>query len=161
MQTQDIRKFVRVIAKRSGVPGRIWPHLFRHSLATAMLSRGASIYSIQALLGHTFISTTMEYYLHPSARTSEAITTAAFRPTSSPLPTVGGCRAGSAHPRTAQNEKSAYCSAAIPRKAVTWHVGKLPSGATPKSKRKLAPLALAAALVAANAAAVFTVQVES
>jgi integrase/recombinase XerD len=68
LQTQDIRKFVRVIAKRSGVPGRIWPHLFRHSLATAMLSRGASVYSIQAILGHTFVSTTMAYYLHPSAK---------------------------------------------------------------------------------------------
>jgi len=68
MQTQDVRKFVRVIAKRSGVPGRVWPHLFRHSLATALLNRGASIYSIQALLGHTFVSTTMEYYLHPSAK---------------------------------------------------------------------------------------------
>ena len=68
LQTQDLRKFVRVIAKRSGVPGRIWPHLFRHSLATAMLNRGASIYSIQALLGHTFVSTTTEYYLHPSAK---------------------------------------------------------------------------------------------
>lgn len=72
LQTQDVRKVVRVAAKRAKIPGRVWPHLFRHSLATAMLSRGASIYSIQAILGHTFISTTMDYYLHPSSRNVKA-----------------------------------------------------------------------------------------
>ena len=72
LQTQDIRKIVRVIAKRAGIPGRVWPHLFRHSLATAMLDRGASIYSIQAILGHAFISTTMDNYLHPGTRNVRA-----------------------------------------------------------------------------------------
>ena len=72
LQTQDIRKMVHVIARRSGVVGRIWPHLFRHSLATAMLDRGASIYSIQAILGHSHISTTMDYYLHPGNRNVRA-----------------------------------------------------------------------------------------
>ena len=72
MQTQDIRKFVRVMAKRCGIEGRVWPHLFRHSLATSLLSRGASVYSIQALLGHTFISTTMSYYLHPTNKNIRA-----------------------------------------------------------------------------------------
>jgi site-specific recombinase XerD len=33
-----------------------------------MLDRGASIYSIQAILGHSHISTTMDYYLHPGTR---------------------------------------------------------------------------------------------
>jgi site-specific recombinase XerD len=65
---QDTRKILRVLAKRAGVKGRIWPHLLRHSLATAMLDRGALPQTIQAVLGHTFISTTMEYYLHPSKR---------------------------------------------------------------------------------------------
>ena len=72
LQTQDVRKFVRVAAKRAGVEGRVWPHLFRHSLATSLLSRGASVYSIQALLGHTFISTTLNYYLHPNNRNIRA-----------------------------------------------------------------------------------------
>jgi integrase/recombinase XerD len=72
LQTQDVRKFIRVLARRAGIPGRVWPHLFRHSLATALLNRGASVYSIQALLGHTFVSTTMSYYLHPSAKNIRA-----------------------------------------------------------------------------------------
>jgi site-specific recombinase XerD len=61
MQTQDVRKIVHVVAKRAGIVNRVWPHLFRHSLATDMLERGASIYSIQAILGHAYVSTTMDY----------------------------------------------------------------------------------------------------
>jgi integrase/recombinase XerD len=68
LQTQDVRKLIRVMAKRAGVSGRVWPHLFRHSLATAMLTRGASVYSIQAILGHAYVSTTMDYCLHPNSR---------------------------------------------------------------------------------------------
>ncbi len=72
LQTQDVRKIVRTTARRAGIERRVWPHLLRHSLATALLSRGASVYSIQALLGHSFVSTTMEYYLHPSSRNVRA-----------------------------------------------------------------------------------------
>ena len=36
-------------------------HLFRHSMATAMLNNGASIRYLQALLGHTSITTTQIY----------------------------------------------------------------------------------------------------
>jgi site-specific recombinase XerD len=50
------------------LPRAAWPHLFRHSLATDMLERGASVYSIQAILGHAYVSTTMDYYLHPNSR---------------------------------------------------------------------------------------------
>jgi integrase/recombinase XerD len=72
LQTQDVRKFCRVLAKRAGVSGRVWPHLFRHSLATMLLDRGANIYSIQAILGHADVQTTMDNYLHPSARNTKA-----------------------------------------------------------------------------------------
>jgi integrase/recombinase XerD len=72
LQTQDIRKLVRTAAHRAGIRKRVWPHLLRHSLATALLNRGASVYSIQAQLGHTFVSTTMDYYLHPSAKNLRA-----------------------------------------------------------------------------------------
>lgn len=72
LQTQDMRKFVHVAAKRAGIPGRIWPHLLRHSLATAMLDRGANVYAIQAQLGHAWITTTLEYYLHPSRKSVQA-----------------------------------------------------------------------------------------
>lgn len=72
LQTQDVRKIVRVIAKRAGLSGRVWPHLLRHSLATAMLQRGCSVFSIQLILGHSNVGTTMDYYLHPSMQNVRA-----------------------------------------------------------------------------------------
>ncbi len=61
--TQDLRKLVHVVAKRAGMAKRVWPHLFRHSLATNMLIRGAHILAIKEQLGHAFVETTM-VYLH-------------------------------------------------------------------------------------------------
>lgn len=56
-----LRKLVKVVAKRAGIKKRIYPHLFRHSLACNLLNRGANILTIQALLGHSDIRTTMIY----------------------------------------------------------------------------------------------------
>jgi integrase/recombinase XerD len=61
--TQDLRKLVHVVAKRARIQKRVWPHLFRHSLATNMLIRGAHILAIKEQLGHAFVETTM-MYLH-------------------------------------------------------------------------------------------------
>ena len=61
LEPQDIRKLVHVVAKRAGFTRRIWPHLFRHSLATNMLNRGAHIFAIKDQLGHAFIESTMIY----------------------------------------------------------------------------------------------------
>lgn len=65
--TGDLRKLVKVVAKRMGFTKRVYPHLFRHSLATNMLNRGATIYTIQQQLGHAYMETTM-VYLHPALR---------------------------------------------------------------------------------------------
>ena len=56
-----LRKMVKVVAKRAGIKKRVYPHLFRHSLACNLLNRGANIMTIQALLGHSDIRTTMIY----------------------------------------------------------------------------------------------------
>ena len=61
--TQDLRKLVHVVAKRAHIQKRVWPHLFRHSLATNMLIRGAHILAIKEQLSHAFVETTM-VYLH-------------------------------------------------------------------------------------------------
>jgi integrase/recombinase XerD len=58
---QDLRKIVRVEARRAGMSQRVHPHLFRHSLAMAMLNRGAHPFTIQKQLGHAHIETTLIY----------------------------------------------------------------------------------------------------
>jgi site-specific recombinase XerD len=60
---QDLRKLVHVVARRAHFAKRVHPHLFRHSLATNMLIRGAHILAIKEQLGHAFVETTM-VYLH-------------------------------------------------------------------------------------------------
>lgn len=57
----DIRKFVRTLSKRAKIEKKVYPHLFRHSLASNMLNRGAGIILIKEQLGHDWIQSTENY----------------------------------------------------------------------------------------------------
>lgn len=56
-----VQKIIRKIAKRSGLTKPISCHIFRHTLACRLLCSGADIISIQKILGHSNINTTMIY----------------------------------------------------------------------------------------------------
>ena len=56
-----LRKVVKVVAKRAKIKKRVYPHLFRHSLATHLLSKGMNLVGIQQQLGHQDIKTVMIY----------------------------------------------------------------------------------------------------
>jgi site-specific recombinase XerD len=56
-----INKAIKAAVMRVGIAKRASSHTVRHSFATHALQRGADIRTIQELLGHNDISTTMIY----------------------------------------------------------------------------------------------------
>lgn len=60
---QNINCLLSGICLRAGLKTKVHPHMFRHSIATHLLSRGANLRFIQAFLGHTDIAT-VQIYTH-------------------------------------------------------------------------------------------------
>ncbi len=54
---------IKNLAEKAGIKKKVSPHTFRHSFASHMVNRGASLRVVQEMLGHESITTT-EIYTH-------------------------------------------------------------------------------------------------
>lgn len=56
-----LQKAIRLAARQAGIDKPVSPHTFRHSFATQLLQNGYDIRTVQELLGHKDVKTTMIY----------------------------------------------------------------------------------------------------
>lgn len=61
MKRDALRNIIKKLGKRAGI-GRLYPHIFRKTLATNLRMKGCAIEDIQKILGHADASTTIGYY---------------------------------------------------------------------------------------------------
>ena len=54
-------KIIKYYGEKAGIETDITPHTIRHSFAAHLISGGADIHAVQAMLGHSDMATTQMY----------------------------------------------------------------------------------------------------
>lgn len=67
LHQQSIYRIIKKAARHAGITKNVHPHTLRHSFATHLIENGYDVASVQSLLGHASMDTTMVYlHLAPS-----------------------------------------------------------------------------------------------
>jgi site-specific recombinase XerD len=61
LSPRAVQRLLKKYATTAGITRKVTPHVIRHSFATNLLSNGADLRSVQALLGHVSVTTTQIY----------------------------------------------------------------------------------------------------
>ncbi|MCB0331734.1 MAG: integron integrase [Bdellovibrionales bacterium] len=73
-----LSKHIKRATEKAGIRKKISAHTFRHSFATRLLECGQDIRTVQKLLGHSDLKTTMLYCLPSYRRISEKVSYSAY-----------------------------------------------------------------------------------
>jgi integron integrase len=100
-----IQKAIHAAARRAGLAKAVGPHTLRHCFATHLLEDGYDIRTVQELLGHRDVKTTM-IYTHVLNRGGRGVSSPADRLCASPVMPPGQAAMPSPAPRALAPRKS-------------------------------------------------------
>ena len=68
---RTIQKYVKQVAERARIKKTVSPHVLRHTFAVTYIHKGGNLRALQAILGHSSITTTDIYLNYSGARVIE------------------------------------------------------------------------------------------
>ncbi|MBU0757564.1 MAG: tyrosine-type recombinase/integrase [Nanoarchaeota archaeon] len=68
---RTIQKYVKIVAERARIRKPVSPHVLRHTFAVTYLHKGGNLRALQAILGHSSITTTDIYLNYSGIRVCE------------------------------------------------------------------------------------------